>query len=173
MTQSRRTFLKTGAALGAAALVRPHDAFATSENARAITAPLSQFGYGDVELLEGPMREQFDRNHAFYRSLDEDSLLKPFRQRAGLPAPGEDMGGWYSWAPLSDIDARPNNGFCSRTQFRAIFVWAFAILCGNGRQGNAGESAAAGAADLLRQSRRTSGTTIGFRHISTTRFRSA
>lgn len=117
MTQSRRTFLKTGAALGAAALVRPHDAFAASENARAITAPLSQFGYGDVELLEGPMREQFDRNHAFYRSLDEDSLLKPFRQRAGLPAPGEEMGGWYSWAPLSDIDARPNNGFAPGHSF--------------------------------------------------------
>ena len=72
-----------------------------------ITPPLSQFGYGDVELLEGPIREQFDRNHAFYLALDEDSLLKPFRQRAGLPAPGEDMGGWYSWAPLSDLDASP------------------------------------------------------------------
>ena len=32
----------------------------------AIAAPLSQFGYGDVELLEGPLREQFDANHAFY-----------------------------------------------------------------------------------------------------------
>jgi DUF1680 family protein len=117
MTQSRRTFLKTGAALGAAALVRPHDAFAASENPPAITAPLRQFGYGDVELLEGPMREQFDRNHAFYRALDEDSLLKPFRQRAGLPAPGEEMGGWYSWAPLSDIDARPNNGFAPGHSF--------------------------------------------------------
>ncbi len=117
MTQSRRTFLKTGAALGAAALVRPRDAFAASENAPVITAPLRQFGYGDVTLLDGPLREQFDRNHAFYLGLDEDSLLKPFRQRAGLPAPGEDMGGWYSWAPLSDIDARPNNGFAPGHSF--------------------------------------------------------
>jgi hypothetical protein len=117
MAQSRRTFLKTGAALGAAALVRPYDAFAASENASAIAPPLSQFGYGDVELLEGPMSEQFDRNHAFYQTLDEDSLLKPFRQRAGLAAPGEEMGGWYSWAPLSDIDARPNNGFAPGHSF--------------------------------------------------------
>jgi hypothetical protein len=117
MAQSRRTFLKTGAALGAAALVRPYDAFAASENASAIAPPLSQFGYGDVELLEGPMSEQFDRNHAFYQALDEDSLLKPFRQRAGLAAPGEEMGGWYSWAPLSDIDARPNNGFAPGHSF--------------------------------------------------------
>jgi len=117
MTQSRRSFLKTSVALGTAALVRPQSAFAASENSPAITAPLHQFAYGDVELLEGPLREQFDRNHAFYRSLDEDALLKPFRQRAGLAAPGEDMGGWYSWAPLSDIDARPNNGFAPGHSF--------------------------------------------------------
>jgi hypothetical protein len=80
-------------------------------------APLKQFGYGDVELLEGPMRQQFQTNHAFYAALDEDALLKPFRQRAGIPAPGEDMGGWYSWAPLSDIDARPNNGFAPGHSF--------------------------------------------------------
>ena len=65
-------------------------------------APLSQFDYGDIELLEGPLLEQFQTNHAFYAALDEDSLLKPYRQRAGLPTPGEDMGGWYSWE---------NNGF--------------------------------------------------------------
>jgi hypothetical protein len=28
-------------------------------------------------------------------NLDEDGLLKPFRERQGLPAPGPDMGGWY------------------------------------------------------------------------------
>ena len=68
-------------------------------------------------MLEGPLREQFDRNHAFYLALDEDSLLKPFRQRAGLPAPGEDMGGWYSWAPLSDLDKPGNNGFAPGHSF--------------------------------------------------------
>jgi hypothetical protein len=41
--------------------------------------PLAQFGYGDVELLEGPLRHQFDANHAAYAALNEDSLLKPFR----------------------------------------------------------------------------------------------
>ena len=41
------------------------------------------------QLLDGPAREQFDRNHAFYRGLNEDSLLKPFRERSGVPAPGE------------------------------------------------------------------------------------
>ena len=120
MTQSRRTFLKTGAAVGAAALLRSRGAASLTEtatNAPAIAAPLSQFGYGDVELLEGPLREQFDANHAFYLGLNEDSLLKPFREKAGIAAPGEEMGGWYSWAPLSDIDARPNNGFAPGHSF--------------------------------------------------------
>src|SRR5258708_4968013 len=102
-TQSRRTFLKSGAAVAAAALVRPRTGFAAADNALQVTPHLSQFDYRDVELLEGPLREQFDRNHRFYLALDEDSLLKPFRERAGLPTPGEDMGGWYSWAPLSDL----------------------------------------------------------------------
>jgi uncharacterized protein len=67
---------------------------------------LAQFPYEAVQLLAGPMLEQFRANHAFFLALSEDSLLKPFRQRAGLPAPGEDMGGWYSW---SDEFDPPNN----------------------------------------------------------------
>ena len=48
------------------------------------------------------MLDQFNRNHAFFLALDNDRLLKPFRQRAGLAAPGEDMGGWYSFSPQFD-----------------------------------------------------------------------
>jgi len=115
--QSRRTFLKSGVAVAAAALVRPRAGFAATGNALQVAPPLSQFGYGDVELLEGPARDQFDRNHRSYLALDEDSLLKPFRQRAGLSAPGDDMGGWYSWAPLADIDKPGNNGFAPGHSF--------------------------------------------------------
>lgn len=56
---------------------------------------LSAFGYGAVELLDGPLKIQFDQNHRFFLKLDEDRMLKIFRQRTGLDAPGEDMGGWY------------------------------------------------------------------------------
>jgi DUF1680 family protein len=34
--------------------------------------------------------------------LSEDSLLKPFRQMGGQPAPGEDLGGWYHYDPNYD-----------------------------------------------------------------------
>ena len=62
------------------------------------TAPrekLFLFRYSDVKLTGGPLKAQFDRIHASYLTLNEDGLLKEFRVRAGLPAPGEYMGGWY------------------------------------------------------------------------------
>ena len=108
MTQSRRTFLQSAAGITAASLAAPRIMLGTPTDA---SPSLTQFNCADVELLEGPLRQQFDTNHAFYLNLDEDSLLKPFRQRAGLPAPGEDMGGWYSWAPLADLDKPGDNGF--------------------------------------------------------------
>jgi|CZKL01.1.fsa_nt_gi DUF1680 family protein len=115
MSPSRRDFLKTTAAVALASLTKPGNASAADPNTT--PAVLNQFGYGDVELLDGPLRQQFQTNHAFYSALNEDNLLKPFRQRAGLPAPGDDMGGWYSWAPLADLDARPNNGFAPGHSF--------------------------------------------------------
>jgi uncharacterized protein len=56
---------------------------------------LSEFGYGEVQLAPGPQQRQFEENHELLLNLSEDSLLKPFRQREGLPAPGQDLGGWY------------------------------------------------------------------------------
>ena len=56
---------------------------------------LRQFRYSDVKLTGGPLQSQFERIHAAYLALDEDRVLKVYRQRAGLPAPGADMGGWY------------------------------------------------------------------------------
>ncbi len=102
MMQSRRSFLASGVALAATSLAKVHGAPALAIGDSAGIAPLDPFTYGDVELLEGPMRRQFDANHAFFLALDEDMLLKPFRQRAGLPAPGEDMGGWYDNSPEFD-----------------------------------------------------------------------
>ena len=70
------------------------------------SSPIDQFDYSAVRLLDGPMLEQFRHNHEFFLNLSEDSLLKPFRQTAGLPAPGEEMGGWYSYS--KDFDPPKN-----------------------------------------------------------------
>jgi uncharacterized protein len=56
---------------------------------------LRELPLGSVRLTGGPLKAQFDRLQAHYLSLSNDRLLKVFRQRVGLPAPGADMGGWY------------------------------------------------------------------------------
>lgn len=98
---TRREFLKQGAAT-AAALSLPHHLHA----ADASSVALEQFNYGSVQLLDGPMNEQFRHNHSLFLNLNDDSLLKPFRQLTGQPAPGEDLGGWYS--PSPDFDPPKN-----------------------------------------------------------------
>jgi hypothetical protein len=104
MQHTRRTFLKAGAAAAIATLGKAQMTHASGlpDAAVAITPAINQFEYSEVELLEGPMRQQFDANHAFFLARDEDMLLKPFRDRAGQPAPGEDMGGWYDNSPEFD-----------------------------------------------------------------------
>jgi DUF1680 family protein len=56
---------------------------------------LAFFDYSQVELLDGPLRRQFDANHSFFLQLNNDRMLKIYRQRVGMSAPGADMGGWY------------------------------------------------------------------------------
>jgi len=56
---------------------------------------LREYPYGAVTLTGGPLQQQYERIHASYLALDNDRLLKVYRQRAGLPTPGRDMGGWY------------------------------------------------------------------------------
>jgi uncharacterized protein len=57
---------------------------------------LDNFDYRGVTLDGGRMRTQLDTVREYYLSIPNDDLLKGFRQRAGLPAPGKDLGGWYS-----------------------------------------------------------------------------
>jgi uncharacterized protein len=95
--KSRREFLKSAAASSAGLFaMRALPSFpATSTAEVAVTPPLSVFAYSQVQLLEGPFRVQFENNHKLFLGLNEDGLLKPFREREGMPAPGPDMGGWY------------------------------------------------------------------------------
>jgi uncharacterized protein len=58
--------------------------------------PLGEFHYGQVVFQAGPHQSQLEQTHAILMNLDEDGLLRPFRMAAGQPAPGRDLGGWYS-----------------------------------------------------------------------------
>src|SRR6185437_506661 len=100
MRTTRRQILKHGALLAAAsaALGRKQSwasGLSSAAPASAITPPLSIFKYSEVQLLDGPLKEQFDHNHDLFLNLNDDALLKPFREREGMAAPGPDMGGWY------------------------------------------------------------------------------
>ncbi len=82
---TRRTFLGTAAACAVTANA------ATTAGRRV----LREFDYSQVRLTTGPMAEMYRRTQAHFLKLDEDRLLKVYRQRAGMVAPGLDMGGWY------------------------------------------------------------------------------
>ena len=85
--------------MATAAAALPRSAFAQSSAPAPSHATsresLRELPYSSVQLAGGPFKRQYDALHAHYLSLDNDRLLKVYRQRAGLPAPGEDMGGWY------------------------------------------------------------------------------
>ena len=95
---SRRQFLKLAATSGlmaAGPVARRSAAWELPRPEVKVVSPLSLFLYGQVELLEGRLRQQFDENHKVFLNMDEEGMLKPFRQRQGMAAPGPDLGGWY------------------------------------------------------------------------------
>ena len=93
VNSGRRSFLALS--LLAAGGLRYPAGSASQANTDASATPLSELGYGQVQLSEGPLDRQARENHRLILSLDEDSLLRTFRVRAGLAAPGHELGGWY------------------------------------------------------------------------------
>ena len=93
---SRRGFVQRAVCAAAGiTLAGPSGASAFGQGPRGGREVMREFPYGAVRLTGGPIKQHFDRIHAHYLALDNDRLLKVFRERAGLPAPGPDMGGWY------------------------------------------------------------------------------
>lgn len=85
---SRREFLAgASAVVGSQIPVRAEPSFSGNR--------FAEFDYGQVQLTGGPLKTQYDRMRASYLGLDNDRLLKVYRERAGLSAPGAPMGGWY------------------------------------------------------------------------------
>jgi uncharacterized protein len=90
---SRRSFLRSTGLATAALCTGTADNLETPR-------PLEEFSYGEVELAPSIAQTQFEQTQSVLMGLNEDSLLKPWRRRAGLPAPGPDLGGWYDEVPL-------------------------------------------------------------------------
>jgi DUF1680 family protein len=120
---SRRQLLKT-ASVSLAAAVCPVPSLLADDGR---PEPLEQFGYGDVQLAPGKPRAQFEQTQAVILGMNVDSLLKPFRLRAGQADPGPDMGGWYDEVPWR-FTAAGWQGFCPG---HAMGQWISALARGH------------------------------------------
>ncbi len=127
---SRRQFMQTGslAAIAfAGAGVKGRTAWA---NNLPLHSPLAEFSYGDVALASEAHESQLMNTHSVLMALNEDSLLKPFRQMSGMAAPGEDLGGWYTYDPGYDYRSSFDTGFapgCTFGQWVSALARTYAI----------------------------------------------
>jgi uncharacterized protein len=115
----------------AAGIVIPCRSLFPNSDARFVLPPLQQFDYRDVEYASGgPHDQQLEQTHSVLMALSDDSLLKPFRQMCGQPAPGEDLGGWYHYDPDYKTGRPDNAGFaptCTFGQWVSALARMYAI----------------------------------------------
>ena len=115
---SRRTVFKSLAYSAFVAYTQPllpNSIAANNDNAQAPYLAkdlLAEFDYGQVQLTDGsPAKKQFTQTMSVILGLNEDSLMRPFRTRSGLDAPGVDLGGWYDDWDGTDIFHEIERGF--------------------------------------------------------------
>ena len=91
--------MRQSSSLATAAMMAPDLWFPRALAAAAASQPLQQFGYGDVDLASDLHEKQLEEALSVLMGLNEDSLLKPFRQMTGQAAPGIDLGGNFGPTP--------------------------------------------------------------------------
>ena len=126
---SRREFLQT-ASLATAAVASPR---LWAEEAPG-SASLAEFDYSNVLIASDLHESQLMNTHSVLMELSDDSLLKPLRLMSGMPAPGEDLGGWYSYNPDYDYRKNFDAGFapaCTFGQWVSALARAYAITGDN------------------------------------------
>src|SRR5580698_2791772 len=127
---SRRRFLQTGSLAAAAVAGFGIQSRAVWSSESALAPPLTEFGYGDVDMASEAHESQLMNTHSVLMSLNEDGLLKPFRQLSGMPAPGDDLGGWYTYDPNYDYRMGFDEGFapgCTFGQWISALARVYAI----------------------------------------------
>ncbi len=93
----RNAALKLAAAfLVAAGAAASHAADEPPKVAPVVPYKAEPFGFGEVRLLDGPLKHSQDLNASFLLSLDVDRLVARFRQEAGLPKTAKAYPGWES-----------------------------------------------------------------------------
>ena len=126
---SRRQFLRTGSLFGIATGVGIKALPGWAEKFP-LGLPLEEFSYSDVSIASDAHESQLMNTHSVLMALSEDSLLKPFRQMSGMAAPGEDLGGWYTYNPDYDYRKGFDTGFapgCNFGQWVSALARTYAI----------------------------------------------
>ncbi len=113
LAPSRRHFLRGSLALGVTPLL-PQALAEVVPGAR--PAVLEEFRYEEVQVTDPVAVAQRANVTEVLLGLNEDSLLKPFREMAGVAAPGQSLGGWYEYNPRynfhhDDIGLAPGASF--------------------------------------------------------------
>ncbi len=110
---TRREFARWASAAGATGLGTPNLLAAATRNPQ--LPALREFGYGQVAMGSALHEAQRSETLEVLMNLSEDGLLKPFRQMAGSAAPGQDLGGWYTY--VSDYDLSHDTGLAPGSTF--------------------------------------------------------
>lgn len=153
---SRRTFLQLS---GTAAVSMGFRGSALAE-AGAGERPLGEVGYQQVTVNSAPHLAQLQNTQSVLMSISNDSLLKPLRMMAGLPAPGEDLGGWYGYR--ADYDVRTDtDGFAASCNYGQ---WVSALARNYGMTGDVASR------DKVLELNRLFAATIGVRYYDVNRF---
>jgi DUF1680 family protein len=64
---------------------------------------IEPFNYDSVHLREGMLKQHYRTTRDYFFNIPDDDILKGFRQRANLPAPGNDLGGWNRYDPYEHL----------------------------------------------------------------------
>ena len=91
----RRDFLKGMATAGIVASVASRaSATTSSSDIDPQVLKISAFNYDGIRLRDSRWNEQFLNAREFYYNVSNEDILQGFRADAGLPAPGQPLGGW-------------------------------------------------------------------------------
>jgi hypothetical protein len=153
---SRRRFLQASGMAAAAAGLRGSALALEVAGER----PLDEVGYSQVTVKSALHLAQLENTHGILMGISNDSLLKPLRMMAGLDAPGEDLGDWYSYR----ADYNPSTdsvGFAASCNYGQ---WVSALARNYGMTGDAASR------DKVLQLNQLFAATIGVRYYDVNRF---
>ncbi len=140
MILTRRDVLRGLSAAGAVAATGGRAERVTTGGQASSPGSLDEFRYDQVEVRGQLETAQQAQARSVLLGLNEDSLMKPFRQMAGKPAAGVSLGGWYEWK--GDFDFHHDDaGFAPASTFGQWTSAMARLHAGSRADGSTGETA--------------------------------